>query len=268
MRQKIHLFILVLVVNILHGQSPLTKIYGQATERNSRKAIADLDITLVYADSLKFRVRTDSNGTYSFFVSKEIITPKTKLDAWYDILSYRKIKEKDTTCHFINTFWGYMEHPSYLIHDSLKNGQIQCDFTLTQVVSCPRLPTIYFEKNSTDMTVDFQEDSAWQQPTQQLKYLTCVLSNNRELVLSIEGHSSVDEKNPHKISADRATLIREYFANHGIEKDRLVTKSWGPDKPVITQNQLKRAKTKADKNTLLSRNRYVSFRVLSYDYGQ
>lgn len=62
-----------------------------------------------------------------------------------------------------------------------------------------------------------------------------LLKVNREIKLvSIEGHTDKvggDEYN-NKLSKDRATSVRDYLINHGIEKERLVSSGFGSQKPV------------------------------------
>ncbi len=253
---------------VLQGQNSLVKFHGIAVEQGNLKPVADLDVTLICFDSLEFKVRTDSSGRYSFFVSKKLISAKTKLQSSYDIWEYRKIKERDTTCRFINNFWGYMNNPCYFIHDSIKNSEVRCDFIMKPVIACPRAPTIYFEKNSTNMPVDMKEDSSWRHPGQRLKYMKCVMLNNPGMILVIEGNSSADEKDPLELSATRATFIQEYFVTHGIDRKRLVIKPFGCARPFVTDAQIKKAKTPADRDALLELNRYVSFRVVSIDDGR
>ena len=54
----------------------------------------------------------------------------------------------------------------------------------------------------------------------------------------------------------------------GIDEKRLVAKAWGIQKLKITDKQIKKAKTKEEKEAMRQINRRVLFKIVSWDYKQ
>lgn len=73
-------------------------------------------------------------------------------------------------------------------------------------------------------------------------------------------------KNPEELSLKRAEDIREKLVLKGINRDRILIKSWGNRKLLVTDqmiNEAKNAKTKEEKASIHLKNQRVVFRIVS-----
>ena len=82
-----------------------------------------------------------------------------------------------------------------------------------------------------------------------------VMQDYPQLRLLIEGHTSSEGSREHNLdlSDRRAKSVRAYLASQGVAEDRVDTKGFGPDVPVVTPDntEAKRAK-----------NRRIEFKIL------
>jgi len=102
---------------------------------------------------------------------------------------------------------------------------------------CPEIKKEIVEKVTyAARRIQFEEGKANLLP-QSLKVLdevVTILNQNKDLKLSIEGHTSnnADYDLNMKLSRDRANRVKEYFTKKGIDPNRLHAVGFGPNKPL------------------------------------
>lgn len=94
------------------------------------------------------------------------------------------------------------------------------------------------------------------------------LLESPEIMLEIDGHASVLEKDPEQLSLKRAELIRQILIEKGINPKRISVKGFGIQKLWITNDMIKKAKSKEEKMFLHTRNQRVNFRVINWDFKE
>ncbi len=88
-----------------------------------------------------------------------------------------------------------------------------------------------------------------------LDEVASVLVSNKEIKLSIEGHTDSTGSRAYnlRLSQQRAESVRTYLIKKGVEEDRLTAKGFGPDQP-IADNKTREGR---------SENRRVEFRIVT-----
>lgn len=98
-------------------------------------------------------------------------------------------------------------------------------------VAVPRLETIYFPTNKSDLEADARAALKRNAPV-----LKAVLAQAPGVQIRVEGHC--DERNTLEynlaLGQRRANSVREYYANLGVAKKALMTVSYGEERPVCT----------------------------------
>jgi outer membrane protein OmpA-like peptidoglycan-associated protein len=60
--------------------------------------------------------------------------------------------------------------------------------------------------------------------------------NDHPEIIKVEVQGHTDNQGPHNynvtLSDGRAASVRKYLVDHGIKEDRIVSKGYGPDKPI------------------------------------
>jgi outer membrane protein OmpA-like peptidoglycan-associated protein len=93
------------------------------------------------------------------------------------------------------------------------------------------------EKIELEETVEFGTDSAvvLDQSKPLLDEVVTVMTAHPEIKkIRVEGHTDAQGAHDHnvKLSDDRAASVRKYLEGHGIDAKRVVSKGFGPDKPI------------------------------------
>ncbi len=103
----------------------------------------------------------------------------------------------------------------------------------------PPPPAAEVKAESIDLKekVEFDTDSATilDQSKTVLDDVVTVMKKHPEISkIEIQGHTDGNGSRDHnvKLSAERAASVRSYFEQHGIDGNRMVSKGFGPDKPI------------------------------------
>ena len=154
------------------------------------------------------------------------------------------------------------------IVDSVKEAKFNYDISLRPVIFCGPMPSLNFKKNSTELVYSllYTEDSTINAPENVLLELTKILKDNPSIVIELSAHCSSDEKFPDKLSQERAEIVKARFINLGINEKRLVAKGYGIQKLKILDAQIKKVKTKDEKEALCAHNRRCVLKILNWDF--
>lgn len=91
------------------------------------------------------------------------------------------------------------------------------------------LATLYFEIDSAHIKPEFEDD---------LKKVQAALAADATLGLHIEGYSRYQgrDQNSREISQQRVLAVQQWFSKHGIEKNRLLIKTYAAAGPQAQKN--------------------------------
>ncbi len=96
------------------------------------------------------------------------------------------------------------------------------------------------------------------------------LSRNKNLTIEVQNHcdSRYSDKMSMCWTCARAQAIVDYLVSKGITKERLISKGFNDNKLLIPDSQIKKAKTKNEKEALHALNRRTEYKILSTDFKQ
>ncbi|MDI9338991.1 MAG: OmpA family protein [Sediminibacterium sp.] len=134
------------------------------------------------------------------------------------------------------------------------------DFELTPVTKEIRMPEIRYDLGKWDLRPESRDS---------LQFLYQTLVDNPSIVCELNSHtdSRGDAKKNQELSQKRAQSCVDFLVNEKkIPAARLVAKGYGKTQLLVTDDVIKNAKTKEEKEALHQKNRRTSFRILSWDY--
>lgn len=255
-------FLILLLLSFFYTFSQKDSIIVKGiVKTQDDKKIEKALIHLISSQGHRYEYKTDSSGKYRFHFQSETVFSCTVSIA----------SDKHTTARKLRNL-GFLATKDVAIFE-LKPGNVyEKNFELTEVPFCgPIAPSLLFYKNSILSYNDslHKKDSINYesfQNTINLLYLTLI--EEPGIVIEIQGHASNNEKNPQELSEFRVQLIKEILVAKGINKNRILTKSWGSQKLLIRDDIIKKAKTKEEKNALHLKNQRVIFRIISWDFKE
>lgn len=116
---------------------------------------------------------------------------------------------------------------------------------------------------------DLDKASLLSENSSMLDSLVSLLKRNPGTAVEVEVHadSRLSDKCCSDITRMRAESITNYLVEHGVKRDKLFAKGYGAKKLMVTDDQIKKAKTAEEKEVLHSINRRVVFRVIGITTG-
>jgi len=99
----------------------------------------------------------------------------------------------------------------------------------------------------------------------ELDRLLKLMIDNPKLVIEISGHTDTQgaASSNQALSEDRAKAVVDYLVALGIPRERFEHKGYGEEKPMITDAQIAKMKSKEDKKAAHAQNRRTEFKILS-----
>lgn len=256
-------FIILLFLTFFYSFSQKDSIIikGTLVTDSDHKKIQNAYVHLISSQNHRYEYKTDSTGKYRFRFFTDAVFSCTITVA----------SDKHTTAGRFRNL-GFLATKDNAVFE-LEPGNIYVkDFELREIISCgPIAPTILFNYNSILSCNDsiHQVDSAnYESFYNTIQILYASLKENPTIIIEIQGNASSHEKNAQNLSLYRAQLIKEILIAKGINKNRLLTKSWGNQKLLIRDNIIKKAKTKEEKLALHLKNQRVVFRIISWDFKE
>jgi hypothetical protein len=148
-------------------------------------------------------------------------------------------------------------------------------FYLNPVIVCWSFPGLRFKINSSAYDTTYEDfkygiarDSASCYPENTVLWIVKMLKENPEIIIELSAHSSSNEKFQDELSILRAEKVRLDFIRYGINEKRLIAKGYGIKKLKISDAQIKKAKTKEEKEALQSINRRCVFKIISWNFEE
>jgi outer membrane protein OmpA-like peptidoglycan-associated protein len=101
-----------------------------------------------------------------------------------------------------------------------------------------------------------------------LDYLFDIMVDKPTIIIELQAHtdSSGGDTENMVLSQKRAQSCVDYLISKGVDADRMVAYGYGETRLKITDDQISKMPTKAEKEAAHQKNRRTEFTVLSFDY--
>ncbi len=211
--------------------------------------VTNVKVNLLGSDGALNEAMTSAAGTYSFKLKENVsytVTVETSKQSVSATYKDGYLASKDAGA--LTT----VQEPNS--KDYVK------DFELTPVEKEIRMPEIQYDLGKWDLRPESKDS---------LNFLYQTLVDNPTIICELNSHtdSRGDAKKNQELSQKRAQSCVDYLVNEKhIPATRLVAKGYGKSKLLITDDVIKKAKTKEEKEALHQKNRRTAFRILSWDY--
>lgn len=213
------------------------------------------EIILKINDTLKLKTLSDKNGKYEFNIKRF----EGCFTLTCEITKQTKVKGRKNPCIITNGDTRVIKMNKSKVTDYL------ADFLLKEGCCYLRPPEILFTENS----LEFETDTTLTRfkSSEELNGLFEILIENPTIIIQLDAHSDFKEKNKEVLSKMRGDKIASLLIQKGINKGRIIMKSFGSSLPFYSEKQIKEAKNPAEKIALRTKNRRVTFKVISFDFG-
>lgn len=138
---------------------------------------------------------------------------------------------------------------------------IKFDIQLSRLCYELRFPSVEFQENKLRMLPSHGET-----PDSVLRCMVEVLQENPGFVIEISAHSDLKEKEPEKMAEFRGEMIKNMLVCFGINPHRLIVKSYGCRRLLVTKYEIKKIKSMEEEDVARQMNRRVVFSVLRKDF--
>jgi peptidoglycan-associated lipoprotein len=225
-------------------------IAGTITDVDNGAALPGVLVKLIGTDGSTVELKTDELGYYEFDQvtgsTERYIKPETSYTLQVSKEDYLSGKGQETTVGLIES--------TKLVHDfklqSIKKQEI-------------RFPQVLYDLGKWDLQVNDSVNSK-----DSLDYLYQTLIDNPTLVIELMSHTDTrdtDQRNQ-VLSQKRAQSCVDYLVSKGIPSDRMEPKGYGESQPLISDEEIAKLPTTAEKEAAHQVNRRTTFRVLRTDY--
>lgn len=267
MKQKI-LYILLLFCTKFVAQNCRLHVSGFIKDNTDTiYGVKHTKVLLKTDNGLEMVVLSDTNGYYSFCFAK---------------CNFKKftvtIETSKHTVSFVNPRLGYLaskDMQAYTLNDTAKFEHLKRNFKVVPVLACGfTFPPFCFKLNS--VTLDTlplptgpgysKYDSMVVFPKEGIKIMVEYFKDHPKEVLQISGHADLNEVDPLSLSQLRAEALNNELVKAGINEKHFVTKGYGSTRPLVQENEIKKARSKKQKEELHTKNRRCVFGIVSWDY--
>lgn len=262
--RKSFLIYLTCFLQIAFAQSERVEISGRVSVTDKpEQGVFCFKSRLSFSDTLFIETECDTNGNYSFEVSKTLLkNHKTSVYVYQDQNLLKKRFPPSAACPYV--YLGperfLTPRPTTISFEASTERYI-VNFELGKTCFLPRTLCFSFKRNSIELCNcgDLNSDTT-------LMCLKTILESNPTLVVQLDGHSW-DEKKPVEISAKRAEYIRMQLIRLGIDSVRVTAMAYGDKQPLVTLKEIQGAGwSKSEEEKTLTRNRRVDFKIIAFDY--
>lgn len=225
-------------------------IAGTITDVDDGSALAGVNIKLIGTDGSTVELKSDELGYYEFDQvpgsPNRYIQGETSYTLQVSKEEYLAGKGQETTV-------GLMESTK-LVHDfklqSIKKNEI-------------RFPEVRYDLGKWELQVNDSVNSK-----DSLDFLYQTLIDNPTIVVELMSHTDTrdSDKRNQVLSQKRAQSCVDYLVSKGIPEGRMEAKGYGESSPVISDAEIAKLPTKAEKEAAHQVNRRTTFRVLRDDY--
>jgi len=223
---------------------------GDQTGKGRGEPVENVKVKVVGSDGSITEVNTGKDGGYTFKLrEKNTYTITTETGKTSKSSSFSKD--------------GYLANKDVRVITTVgldKSQDFKADFSVKPVVPDLRMPQILYALGSAELLPESKDS---------LNYLYNILKDNPSTVIELDAHTDSQGKAASNmtLSAARAQSCVDFLVNDkGINGKRLVAKGFGSTQPLITDDQIKAASSKEERDALHAKNRRTAFKVLSFDF--
>lgn len=142
---------------------------------------------------------------------------------------------------------------------------LRADISASKICYELRFPSVEFKENKIEMV---EVDSYHESPDSVVRCLSEMLKSNPKFVIELSAHADSKEENPEAIASFRGEMIKNMLMCLDINPKRLIVKSYGCKRLLVTEDEISKCLTEDEKNIGRQRNRRVVFSVLRKDFKE
>ncbi|MEY3344213.1 MAG: hypothetical protein RL090_1897 [Bacteroidota bacterium] len=217
---------------------PVFTVAGRVYDTDTKESISGATVELFGSDGTSLSVRTGGDGMYRYQLN-----PETKYKVSASYTGYlTKFLEVSTV--------GLMDSKDFV-------GDF--DFPLKSTAKPIELVDIFYDLNKATLRAESKSE---------LDKLITILGENPTITIRIEAHTdsrATDEYNM-DLSKRRAKSVVDYLIGKGIDKDRLSSEGFGESKLRVSDAEIEKMGSDAEKEAAHQKNRRTEFSVLSTDF--
>jgi len=217
---------------------PVFTVSGRVYDTDTKESIADATVELFGSDGTSLSVKTGSDGMYRYELKPEA---KYKISA-----SYTGYLTK-----FLEVSTVGMDESKEFVGDF--------DFPLKSTSKPIELPEIFYDLDKSTLRAESKKE---------LDGLIKVLDENPTITIRIEAHTDTRATNEYNVdlSKRRAKSVVDYLVKNGVDAARLTSEGFGETKTRISDEEIAKLATDAEKEDAHQKNRRTEFNVLSTDF--
>lgn len=217
---------------------PIFSVAGRVYDTDTKESISGATVELFGSDGTALSVKTGGDGMYRYELKPEA---KYKVSASYT--GYlTKFLEVETI--------GLMDSKDFI-------GDF--DFPLKSTAKPIELKDIFYDLDKATLRPESKEE---------LDKLIVILNENPTITIRLEAHTDTRASDSYNIdlSQRRAKSVVDYLIKAGVDKDRLSSEGFGETKVRVTDEEIAKLSTVAEKEAAHQQNRRTEFSVLSTDF--
>lgn len=220
-------------------------LQGNVYDKESQVPVTSAFVRVAGTDGSSFQTMTDDNG--GFYFADNGAERYINSEVTYSIVvskgeDYLVAKDQITTV-------GLGESTTFIK-----------EFFIQPVSDDPiEFPEVQYKLAKWDL-LESSKDS--------LDYLYEILVDNPTIIIELQAHTDSRGSNADNqvLSQKRAQSCVDYLISKGIPTDRMVAHGYGETRLKITDEQISKMPTKAEKEAAHQKNRRTEFSVMSFDY--
>ena len=220
------------------------------TGKGKNEPVEAVKVLIIGSDGSISESLTGKDGSYTFKLKeKTTYTVSTETSKSSKSVSFAK-----------DGFLANKDHRLFQTVGEDHSKEFKADFFVKPVVPDLRMPEIQYALGSAKLLPESKDS---------LNYLFNILKDNPTIVCELSAHTDNQGKaaSNFTLSEARAQSCVDYLViEKNIPAARLVAKGFGQTKLIVSDELIKAAKSKEEKDALHQKNRRTEFKVLNFNY--
>jgi peptidoglycan-associated lipoprotein len=220
------------------------------TGKGKNEPVEAVKVLIIGSDGSISESITGKDGSYTF---------KLKEKTTYTV-STETSKSSKSASFTKDGFLANKDHRFFQTVGEDHSKEFKADFFVKPVVPDLRMPEIQYALGSAELLPESKDS---------LNYLFNILKDNPTIVCELSAHTDNQGKaaSNFTLSEARAQSCVDYLVKEkNIPAARLVAKGFGQTKLIVSDELIKAAKSKEEKDALHQKNRRTEFKVLNFNY--
>ncbi len=220
------------------------------TGKGKNEPVEAVKVLIIGSDGTISESITGKDGSYTF---------KLKEKTTYTV-STETSKSSKSVSFVKDGFLANKDHRFFQTVGEDHSKEFKADFFVKPVVPDLRMPEIQYALGSAELLPESKDS---------LNYLFNILKDNPTIVCELSAHTDNQGKaaSNFTLSEARAQSCVDYLViEKKIPAARLVAKGFGQTKLIVSDELIKAAKSKEEKDALHQKNRRTEFKVLNFNY--